>query len=631
MRKSTRVVIVCGLVLAVLAILGAPVIAAQITFNIPSAAPFTVTAEIATDSGLIGTMTDTQNTHANGHFLANVTPTVNAATRQISATNIAFAEETPGGLTLDPMTFHLSGFLVSETVELSTLHATPKTPGSPAALTFNGSGYDFPLNTSQLVINQGTVHATGISAYDQNFSVSPSTASLQSGTGTLTFVRISDTLTSLTYSMHLNAPIAFDNQITSGSTSVPLLGTINYTVSMSGSGTLAADSSTTYTQTFANVMAYWDTSATAGLQAGGGTWDLAGTMWNTAADGSGPRYAWTADAGAVDAVFNNTSGAGASVITVPGTVATRVLRITGTGFSFPAGGTITLNGGISAAQSATIGCDLSLGVNQTWATSATRTLTVSGNVAGSGKTLTVRGAGTTIVSGINTLGLLRVGDATAAGTLTVAAANTTAIGGLLLGGPANGTSVVNLNGGVLAAGSVAPDAGSQSAVNLNFDGGVLQATAATTSFVNGLTHALVKEGGATIDTQDFDISIGQVLEHGGAASIDGGLMKIGRGTLTVTGDLTYTGATVIGDGTLLIDNQLPTPTTLGLIEGPGNLAVAVGSSLNANTIIVDDLSIGVPHTALATVPEPAAESLLAIAGLLICVAGVCHRRIADCM
>jgi autotransporter-associated beta strand protein len=626
MGKRTRVVVV-GFVFAVLSSLVAPVIAAQVTFNLPTAEPFTVTAKVVTDNFLFGTITNTQPTNANGHLLANVSPTVNAATRQISAPSITFVEETPtGGLTLDPMTFTLSKLGVTETVVLSKLYLTPKTPGAPAPLTLNGSGYDFPLNTSQLVINKGTVHATGISAYDQDFAVTNSSASLQSGNGTLTFIKLSDTLTSMSYSMHLNAPITFDNQITSGSTTIPLLGTINYTVSMSGTGTLAADSATAYTQTFSNFLAYWDTSAAAGLQAGGGTWDMTGTMWNTASGGSGPRYAWTADAGTVDAVFFNTSGVGTSVIAVPGAVATRFLRIIGTGFSFPSGGTITVNGGIDAARSATIGCGLSVGANQTWAISAAQSLAVSGNVAGTGKTLAVVGAGAAVLSGINTLGLLKVGDATSTGNLTIAGGKTTSSGGLLLNGPAGGNGTVNLTGGILAVGSVANDAASQATTDLNFDGGTLQATAASTSFMSGLTHAYVMEHGATIDTQDFDVSIGQMLEHGGAASIDGGLAKIGGGTLTITGDLTYNGATTISDGTLLIDNQLPTPTTLGLISGSGELAIAVGSSLSATSIAVDSLRIGVPHINVTAVPEPTASSLLAMAVLLAGSIGVRRHR-----
>ncbi len=114
-----------------------------------------------------------------------------------------------------------------------------------------------------------------------------------------------------------------------------------------------------------------------------------------------------------------------------------------------------------------------------------------------------------------------------------------------------GTATVNLNGGMLQANQITGVGGT---ATFNFNGGTLRAGGASTTFMQNLTRANVRDGGAVIDTNGHNITIGQALLHSnisGDAAIDGGLTKQGAGTLTLTGANTYTGGTTVAGGTLV--------------------------------------------------------------------------------
>lgn len=161
-----------------------------------------------------------------------------------------------------------------------------------------------------------------------------------------------------------------------------------------------------------------------------------------------------------------------------------------------------------------------------------------------------------------------------------------AVTALLLGSDyfGAGTATYDLNGGVLEANSILTwSTGSSS---FNFNGGTLKATADNATFMQGLTAATVKSGGAKIDANGKNITIAQSLLDGG-----GGLVKLGTGLLTLSGTNTYTGTTTISNGVLKLGaaNALPAAANVTVAGGTydlGGFTVTNGAvSLNAGWLI----------------------------------------------
>jgi autotransporter-associated beta strand protein len=104
--------------------------------------------------------------------------------------------------------------------------------------------------------------------------------------------------------------------------------------------------------------------------------------------------------------------------------------------------------------------------------------------------------------------------------------------------------------------------GSPANAEAHFMGGAIRAIANDT----GLTNAFMEDGGLTVDTTNFFVTISQPL----LASGTGGLTKIGNGMLTLTGTNTYTGPTVVSGGKLVLGPAH---------AAPGNITVNVNSTL----------------------------------------------------
>jgi|GEM_PF-4373482 len=112
----------------------------------------------------------------------------------------------------------------------------------------------------------------------------------------------------------------------------------------------------------------------------------------------------------------------------------------------------------------------------------------------------------------------------------------------------------DLNGGTLSAASITGGVATAGGVNTStftFNGGTLKPTADRDAFMYGFTAATVKDGGAVIDTDGFDITIAQPLLHASGAAASP-LTKNGAGTLTLTGTNTLLGPVAITGGTLVL-------------------------------------------------------------------------------
>jgi fibronectin-binding autotransporter adhesin len=147
-------------------------------------------------------------------------------------------------------------------------------------------------------------------------------------------------------------------------------------------------------------------------------------------------------------------------------------------------------------------------------------------------------------------------------------------GALILGSGANptGNYTYNLNGGTITTPSVTKATAGAAVGVLDLNGGTLRAAGNSTTFINGLTSAIVQAGGAIIDDAGHTITIPQALVHDSnlGATLDGGLTKNGSGTMTLTGSSTYTGGTTIAAGTVALSGT-------GSINGSASIAVNGGS------------------------------------------------------
>jgi autotransporter-associated beta strand protein len=163
------------------------------------------------------------------------------------------------------------------------------------------------------------------------------------------------------------------------------------------------------------------------------------------------------------------------------------------------------------------------------------------------------------------------------------------------GGTVGVNNTVNLNGGVLTIGRVMrfnQTAGAATRV-FNFNGGTLRAAGAAANFFDADTATLadVQAGGAIIDSNGFDISMGQVL------SGVGGLTKVGAGTLALTGANTYAGPTAVNAGTLNVAGLATSGVTVASGAGFGGSGAVSGTttisgSTLANTNTATPLTLG---------------------------------------
>ena len=161
---------------------------------------------------------------------------------------------------------------------------------------------------------------------------------------------------------------------------------------------------------------------------------------------------------------------------------------------------------------------------------------------------------------------------------------------LTIGGVANADGAYNLNGGTLWIAQVRQGNASATNVVFNFNGGTLKPTGNSTTFMQALLSANVQNGGAIIDTTNFNVTIAQNL----LASGSGGLTKLGSGALTLSGTNTYTGNTTVSNGALLVTGQLSSGGAVNVVGGTfGGTGVIVGSvSVQSGGTLAPGTSVG---------------------------------------
>ncbi len=237
-------------------------------------------------------------------------------------------------------------------------------------------------------------------------------------------------------------------------------------------------------------------------------------------------------------------------------------------------GTVTQTGGTVNVTGAS-GRVFTLGDNGT----GTGSYTISGGTcnvtngdfylsygASSSGSLYVQGTGALSVAGDTLVGYANTGLVTQTG-------GTVTFPHVYLGYNNGVTGTYNLSGGTLITNGVF---GINGVMTFNFNGGTLEPYSTPNSewfevFGSGSANIYVKEGGAFINTAGQSTAIGYPLQHGGVGT-DGGLTKLGAGTLTLEVASTYTGNTTVSGGTL----------SLGYADlaAASNVSIASGAVLN---------------------------------------------------
>ena len=169
-------------------------------------------------------------------------------------------------------------------------------------------------------------------------------------------------------------------------------------------------------------------------------------------------------------------------------------------------------------------------------------------------------------------------------------ANVTATGGVNSSGSVWG---LTLNGGILTTVGIRAAENSYSAGSrLTFNGTTVVATQNNADFitVDATNQAYVGSGGAKFDTDGHDIGISIALQGGG------GLTKSGLGKLTLSGNNSYTGATSINEGTLLVQGPLSSASH----------SIAAGAVFELNRASSIDYTSGTTFTGAGTLRKTGA-------------------------
>ena len=181
--------------------------------------------------------------------------------------------------------------------------------------------------------------------------------------------------------------------------------------------------------------------------------------------------------------------------------------------------------------------------------------------------------------------VVRVNNGSAAVDATLSGTLTSAYGGGLI---KEGTGTLNLSGANTYSGATTLNAGTLqighanalgTTGNITFGGGALQygtgITADLSSRIKNSASAIL------IDTNTNNVTFASVLD----STNSGGLTKNGTGTLTLSGNNTYTGATTINSGTLQAATTGALANSMVINVNGGTFLVTAESAVNDNAAI----------------------------------------------
>ncbi|MBW4656998.1 MAG: autotransporter-associated beta strand repeat-containing protein [Kaiparowitsia implicata GSE-PSE-MK54-09C] len=391
------------------------------------------------------------------------------------------------------------------------------------------------------------------------------------------------------------------------------------------------------------ILQFWDGADQAGngaVNGGMGAWNGGNTNWAVAPGEVGFNAPWLSSAG----VFQGTAG----TVTVSGTQSFDTLQFNSDGYVLN-GGTLRLGVADGGTINTAAGVTVSIG---------------SAMIDGFGTSLTKVGAGTLALSGTNSYsggtllnaGTLAVGSASALGTGTLQMASGTTL-------RANAPALTLANAMALSSGTATIDTGTfdSGLTGVISGAGTLSKTGTgtlTLSGINSYTGATwIQDGtlrmggvdvlpnqtavqisaGAVFDLNGMTQTIGSLSGTGnvllggttltaggnnssttfsGTISGAGSLLKDGTGTLTLNGTNTYTSATQVFGGSLVVDGSVATPVIVhagATLAGSGSVgATTVGGTLSPGnspgTLTVNgNLVMGVASTYIAEVQGSVAD------------------------
>jgi len=462
------------------------------------------------------------------------------------------------------------------TVNAPIITANRATSGTTGSVTLNAGG-NVMLNADITTGNATVADAGGNqTAYSGNIAITTGTGI--SGAGRL-----------ITGNTTLTGAAAGTEQIRSGNITLNVTGA--GTIGLSGANALtigsatgngAGSTATTGNITFTSADRINNGTAGGALDvsfgtAAGGATNTVGSLTATTDGGAGASGEIAIGSGeALRLGAINAAGGAVTLDVGAATTAAGVISGTGTSLTKLGAGTLTLSGANAYTGATNINAGtLALGAANRIANTSAVTVAAGatfnlanfaetiGSLAGAGNvtlgsaTLTAGGNNTTtsfsgVVSG--TGGLTKTGT----GAMTLSGANTytgttTISSGLLalFGGAAIAdTSAVNLSA-----------AGANLTLNASETIGSLAGVASTSVSLNGNTLTAGGNNGTTT--------------YAGVIGGTGGLTKAGTGTLTLSGNNTYTGATTINAGTLTLgaSNRIADPSTVNVAAGASfNLA-----------------------------------------------------------